>query len=277
VLPDNCDLLKKGAEMTHNRTLAIFDAHIHTEFSGAPDPLSGITATLERYLADRKRAGVVGALTDSASPCQQVEDLMMHGIHRCAVIGSSEFTPESIEVDLNRGLCRAIKINLGFIHKYASDSCFLPIYELAARYNIPLLFHTGDPGWAKAKIKYAHPITLDEVIVDYPSVNFVLVHAGNPWFETAAVITDKNPNAFLELSGLLNGNVATLPPRTTQAHMIEPITRLVTYLGGASKLIFGSGWPMVDLPAYIAAVQQALPEEHWEDVFHGNAARLFRI
>lgn len=255
---------------------AVFDAHIHTDFTGTPDPASGIPATLERFLSDRQRAGVIGGLTDSLAPIPSTGDLAALGIHRCAVVARPEVIPERIEADLAAGAGRAIKINLGFIHRYASDARFLPLYDLAARYDVPVLFHTGDPGWTGAKIKYADPMTLDEVIVDHPRVNFVLVHAGNPWFETAAVVADKNPNAFLELSSLLHGNVAALPAAVTGAHMVEPIARLVGYLGGGSKLIFGSGWPMVDLPAYLAAVKRAIPQDQWPAVLHDNAARLFR-
>lgn len=262
--------------MTADR-LEIIDVHTHTELDGLPDPVSGIPATLDQYLADRERAGVVGGVTDSSVPGAAIPDLRAYNLVRCAVIADAAVDAAKIERGLESGVFGAIKINLGFVHCYAFDERFEPLYRLAERHGVPVLFHTGDPGWARAKLKYADPLTIDEVAVDHPDVRFVLVHAGNPWFETAAAVAYKNPNVYIEASALLTGDIGRIPPERVQAHMTGPISWLLGYLDDPAKLLFGSGWPMVDLPSYVEAFKRAVPREHWAAVFHDNAARLFKI
>ncbi len=52
------------------------------------------------------------------------------------------------------------------------------IFKWHMKYSIPIIFHTGDTYSRKAKLKYAHPLGVDEVVVDYPEVNFVLAPSG---------------------------------------------------------------------------------------------------
>ena len=49
---------------------------------------------------------------------------------------------------------------------------------------MPVFFHTGDTYSPEAKLKFAHPLGVDEVAVDHPDVKFVLCHLGNPWTVT---------------------------------------------------------------------------------------------
>src|SRR5471030_1522739 len=76
-------------------------------------------------------------------------------------------------------------IHLGFMHVHADDARLQLLYSLAREFDVPVLFHTGDTGWHRSKLKYAHPLSMDEIIVDHPQVNFLLVHSGNPWFVDA--------------------------------------------------------------------------------------------
>jgi hypothetical protein len=68
---------------------------------------------------------------------------------------------------------------LGYVHRYAYDRQYEPIYRLAQKYDVPVVFHTGDTNSVRAKIKFADPLTIDEVAVDHPKVTFVIAHCGN--------------------------------------------------------------------------------------------------
>src|SRR5208282_4375038 len=94
----------------------------------------------------------------------------------------------------------------GYLHFHPADPAYRPYYELAARRRLPFIFHTGDTYSPYAKLKYAHPLGVDEVAVDHPDVRFVLAHVGNPWMIDAAEVVYKNVNVWADLSGLIVGD-----------------------------------------------------------------------
>ncbi|WP_338804309.1 amidohydrolase family protein [Xenorhabdus griffiniae] len=253
----------------------LFDAHIHTEFEGTPDHFSGIIASLGSFKEAISGISFVGALSDSAIPSQNYGDLSKHKIYHCAVVKDLNYDIDIIEEKIISGKAFAIKINVGFIHRYASDVLFQPLYTLAEKLNVPIMFHSGDPGWGHAKVKYSDPVSFDEIAVDYPNVNFVLVHSGNPWFQSAAVVAAKNNNVFLEGSSLIDGDTRACPDERAKRLISYPLSWIMDYLGSSKKLIFGSGWPMVDLKSYIDIFRQGIPEQAWKDVFCDNALKLY--
>jgi predicted TIM-barrel fold metal-dependent hydrolase len=137
------------------------------------------------------------------------------------------------------------------------------------------VFHTGDTSSEDAKLKYADPLLIDEVAVDHRGVTFVIAHCGNPWLASAAEVAYKNPNVFLECSALMTGDMDALPRATVDRYVSDAISYVLGFLEDPGKLMFGSDWPLVDLAAYVRAYARAVPREHWEAVFHGNAARVF--
>ena len=46
-------------------------------------------------------------------------------------------------------------------------------------------------------------MTVDEVAADFPDVQFVICHCGNPWLLDATEVATKNDNVAVDLSGLL--------------------------------------------------------------------------
>ena len=41
------------------------------------------------------------------------------------------------------------------------------------------------------------------------------------------------------------------------------------------KLMYGSDWPLIHISSYIGVIRSIIPEEHQEEVFFGNALRVF--
>lgn len=254
--------------------LRVIDVHVHPEFSARS--MNGRPATAEEFAAQWKRANLVGAvgiLHDSSGKVPKVEQ---ENIIYCAGI---EATPNltTLEAGLKDGSYRCMKIYLGYIHQYASDPRYQPVYQLAAKYDVPVIFHTGDTASKKAKLKYADPLTIDEVAVDYPKVTFVIAHAGNPWIESAAEVAYKNDNVYLDGSAFLIGDLRATPRAQVDRYMVEPLGWIFGYLENPEKLMFGSDWPLVDIDAAVEAFQRAIPREHWQAVFHDNAVRVFRL
>ncbi|MBP7148717.1 MAG: amidohydrolase family protein [Acidobacteria bacterium] len=252
--------------------LAVIDAHVHTRFDGQPDASTALY-TREGLAAELRANHVVGAVAmDHAG--QPFEDLVDLGVVHCLGIGES-IDPGALDVALATGNYRCIKIYLGYVQRFAYDQAYEPVYQLARRHRVPVVFHTGDTDSAGAKLKYADPLTIDEVAVDHPDVTFVLAHAGNPWIESAAEVAYKNLNVVIDGSAFVIGDLDRLPPETIEEYAVRPIRWIFGYVGDPRKLMFGTDWPLVRIAPYLRAFQRAVPREHWRAVFHDNAARVY--
>lgn len=260
-----------------SQAIPIIDAHTHTIFRRGTDQARGKPETESQYFKEWREAGVVGAVAHtSISGGNYYDDLRSRNVIYCAGIGP-DTTPTEIETGLKSQKYGCVKIYLGYVHRYAYDKSYEPFYRLAQKYDVPVVFHTGDTDSAKAKLKYADPLTIDEVAVDYPNVRFVIAHCGNPWIESAAEVTYKNPNVYIECSALLTGNLDQMPKEKVEVYVVRPIAWLFGYLEDPSKLMFGTDWPLTTIKPYVEAYKRAVPKEHWRAVFHDNAARVFKF
>lgn len=256
--------------------LPIIDAHTHTDFSGKLDKNRGVPITQKQYFEEWRRAGVVGAIAHTPSGGEPGPDLRAQNVMSCIGIDAQP-NASRIEDGLRSGRYGCIKIYLGYVHQYAYDKNYEPAYLLAEKYDVPVVFHTGDTNSTRAKLKFADPLTIDEVAVDHPSVRFVLAHSGNPWIESAAEVAYKNPNVYLDGSAFLIGNLDRMPPGKVAEYVVRPLSWVFGYLEDPGKLMFGSDWPLTDITSYVKAFKRAIPRKHWKAVFHDNAARVFRL
>ena len=185
-----------------------------------------------------------------------------------------------VEAELALGRVAALKCYLGYLHFEPAHANYRRYYELAAHFRLPVVFHTGDTYSAKAKVKYAHPLGVDEVAVDHADVQFVLAHLGNPWTVDAAEVVYKNPNVWADLSGLVVGQ--EIAPKTeAEADALADIRTRVKcafrYAERPDKFAFGTDWPLIPIVAYRDFISGIVPEQHHDAVFEGNARRLFRM
>jgi predicted TIM-barrel fold metal-dependent hydrolase len=174
----------------------------------------------------------------------------------------------------------ALKAYLGYLHFYPNDPGYRPYYELAEKYKLPVIFHTGDTFSPYAKLKYAHPLGIDEVAVDHPSVRFVMAHLGNPWTIDATEVVYKNVNVWTDLSGLVVGNeeeMADPDARTAIDEVIGRIAAAFRYAERPNRFLYGSDWPLAPMPLYSDFIRLAIPEEYHEQVFAENAMKLFGL
>jgi hypothetical protein len=272
----SCSPLHHAPRHPGQTPLRIIDVHTHTRFSGEIVQATGVPNTRERYFQELRDAGVVGAVSHSSRDGAGDVDLRSHHVLHCAGL-DDRVDARGLEADLKSGKFGCIKIYLGYVHQFASHPSYEPAYRLAERYDVPVVFHTGDTYSPRAKLKYADPLTIDEVAVDHPRVKFVIAHCGNPWIQSAAEVAYKNPNVYLECSALLTGDMSQRRPQDVEEYVVRPIGWIFGYLEDPTKLMFGTDWPLVAVGPYVEAYKRAIPEKHWDDVFYENALRVFRI
>jgi predicted TIM-barrel fold metal-dependent hydrolase len=237
-----------AAGVTHAAAMGVWDA-------GPDDPL-GVNRTLEIAKG-------------------------VNGLHAIGVADPKKTDKEHVrraETQIRSGRVVALKAYLGYLHHFPSDPGYVPYYELAENFKLPFFFHTGDTYSPNAKLKYAQPLTVDEVAVDFPKVNFVLCHLGNPWTVDAAEVVYKNINVWTDLSGLLVGpeeDFADESGSDARRDAIERIRLAFRYAERPNRFLYGSDWPLAPMPAYAAFIREATPIDFHDMVFEGNARKLF--
>lgn len=182
---------------------------------------------------------------------------------------------EVLELSLQRPEVVGMKIYLGYYPFYGYDEVYKPIYTLAEKYNMPVVFHTGDTLSDRGLLKYSHPLTLDEVAVRYRNVNFMIAHFGDPWCLDAAEVVYKNRNMYADLSGLIVGDDKTIERLKNSPVFFSHLRHGITYCGDYTKFLFGTDWPLVPIAPYIEFVKDLIPEEYHKDVFYNTALRVF--
>nr|WP_228530612.1 MULTISPECIES: amidohydrolase family protein [Myxococcaceae] len=173
---------------------------------------------------------------------------------------------------LRGGRLRGLKIYPGYEPYSAADPELHPVYALAREFRVPVMVHTGDTYARGARVRLAHPLTVDEAAVAFPEVTFVLCHLGNPWFTDAMEVVYKNENVVADISGITLGAFTDRFARLVRRQLDD----VLAYLNDPTKLLFGSDWPLSDIPSYLQLVDtlELTPEER-EGLLWRNAARVF--
>lgn len=180
-----------------------------------------------------------------------------------------------VEQHLKRDNCVGIKLYPGYCSTYVSDPIYHPFYELAEAYGKPVAIHTGATAGNDGHLKYSHPLTIDDAAVEFPRVSFVMCHMGNPWVMDAAAVMDKNDNVSADLSGLLEGRLDVPAFFRENSGYIEYLRTWMNYVEAWDRLMYGTDWPLVNIPDYIRFIAELIPERYHELVFHENAERIY--
>jgi uncharacterized protein len=181
----------------------------------------------------------------------------------------------AMEERIAQGAVRGIKLYPGYDKYPINDPSLESFFRLAAKYEIPVMIHTGDTYSKHAKVRQAHPLLVDDIAVDYPDVNFIMCHLGNPWFDDAAEVLYKNDNVFADISGL------TLSQFTGEfeKYMLERVREMIQYMGDPGRqLLYGSDWPLVAMKSYRKFFEGLdVSDDQREAIAWENTARLFKI
>jgi predicted TIM-barrel fold metal-dependent hydrolase len=186
---------------------AVLVNYVAPEVMGFPHE---VNAWVSSYCAGRARLVPMGSVNPkvTAEPAREVERLV-------------------------RGLAiRALKVHpshmLLYPHVEATPGLG-PIYEAAQRLRVPVTIHSGTSVFPGAKNRYADPIYVDDVAVEFPDLRILLAHAGRPlWHATAFFLARRHANVFLDLSGI--------PPRK----LLDALPRLAEI---DAKCVWGTDWP----------------------------------
>lgn len=145
----------------------------------------------------------------------------------------------------------AVKFYTGYDHYYPGDRLIEDYLMDLEDVGCPAIFHSGDclNSCKGAKLKYAHPLHIDDVAVDYPGMNFIIAHMGYPWHRDAAEVCYKNKNVYSDISGFVYKHFdgESLPKfQKTLQEFLE--------IADSDKLLFGTDWPIASQGSYLDAL-----------------------
>jgi predicted TIM-barrel fold metal-dependent hydrolase len=229
--------------------------------------------------------GSLGSTADDPLGIAATLDIarLVPAVHAVGIADPSRTEPDHlrrVEAVLAAGLVRAFKAYLGYLHYGPDHAGYEPYYELAGRFGVPFIFHTGDTYSPRAKLRFAHPLAVDDVAVDHPTVRFVLAHAGNPWLADAAEVVYKNVNVWADLSGLVVGDEAAFQAPDRREILLDlaaAVRQAFRYAERPNRFLYGSDWPLAPMVSYRDFIRSVIPEVFHQQVFGDNARSLFRL
>lgn len=175
---------------------------------------------------------------------------------------------------LKAGLVKGLKLYPGYEPFYPHDNRLKVVYDLAVEYDVPVMIHSGDTYSQSAKVRYAHPLHIDDVAVDHPDLKIVICHVGNPWIVDCMEVVYKNENVYADFSGLVLGDFTDRFER----YMKEQLENMMQFAGDPKYLLFGTDWPISSMRSYVNFLDQLdLDEETDELIRWKNAVELFKI
>ena len=175
---------------------------------------------------------------------------------------------------LKSGLVKGLKLYPGYEPFYPYDKRCQVIYDLAMEYDVPVMFHTGDTYSPTGRIRYSHPIHIDDVAVDNPEMKIVICHIGNPWIRDCMEVVYKNKNVYADVSGLVLGNFED----RFEKYMLQQVREMIMYAGEPGYLLYGTDWPISSMETYINFMKGLdIAPASYEKIMWKNAAGLFRI
>jgi predicted TIM-barrel fold metal-dependent hydrolase len=167
---------------------------------------------------------------------------------------------------------RGFKFHPSVQEFYPNDRLAYPLYEVIAEAKLPALFHTGQTGVGAQtrggggiRLKYSHPMLLDDVAADFPDMPIILAHPSFPWQEEALSVATHKPQVYIDLSGW--------SPKYFPPILVQYANTLLK-----DRILFGSDYPVIAPERWIAEFDKLpIKPEVRPLILKQNAAKLLGL
>jgi predicted TIM-barrel fold metal-dependent hydrolase len=155
---------------------------------------------------------------------------------------------------------------------HPNDRMAYPLYEAIEELRVPALFHTGQTGIGAGvrggggiRLKYANPMDVDDVAVDFPGLPIILAHPSFPWQDEALSVATHKPSVYIDLSGW--------SPKYFPPQLVRYANTLLKH-----KVLFGSDYPVITPDRWLADFDTLdIKPEVRPLILKENAARLLGL
>ncbi len=275
--------------------LVAIDVHVHIEhtegetaadaasakYFGAGD-VARDRASIAEYYRSRRMACVVFSVDERLSgrpqvPNDVVAQFAAENADVAIAFASLDPTRGRVAVRearrlVDAGLVRGLKLHPPLQQFFPNDRIAYPLYEVFAEAKLPVLFHTGHsgigtgmPGGGGIRLKYGHPMPIDDVAVDFPEMPIIMAHPSFPWQDEAISVCLHKPQVYIDLSGW--------SPKYFSPVLIQYANTLLKH-----KVLFGSDYPLITPDRWLADFEQiAIKDEVRPLILRENAMRLFGL
>jgi predicted TIM-barrel fold metal-dependent hydrolase len=173
---------------------------------------------------------------------------------------------------VSSGLVRGLKLHPPLQQFFPNDRIAYPLYEVFAEARLPVLFHTGHsgigtgmPGGGGIRLKYGHPMPIDDVAVDFPDLPIIMAHPSFPWQDEAISVCLHKAQVYIDLSGW--------SPKYFSPTLIQYANTLLK-----TKVLFGSDYPLLTPDRWMADFEKiGIKDEVRPLILKENAMRLFGL
>ncbi len=170
------------------------------------------------------------------------------------------------------GKIHGLKLHPPLQEFFPNDRVAYPLYEVFAEARLPVLFHTGHsgmgtgmPGGGGVRLKYGHPMPIDDVAVDFPDMPIIMAHPSFPWQEEAISVCLHKPQVYIDLSGW--------SPKYFSPILVQYANTLLKH-----KVLFGSDYPMIAPDRWLADFEKIdIRDEVRPLILKENALRLLGL
>jgi predicted TIM-barrel fold metal-dependent hydrolase len=173
---------------------------------------------------------------------------------------------------VSSGLVRGLKLHPPLQQFFPNDRIAYPLYEVFAEAKLPVLFHTGHSGIGTGmrggggiRLKYGHPMPIDDVAVDFPDLPIIMAHPSFPWQDEAISVCLHKSQVYIDLSGW--------SPKYFSPTLIQYANTLLK-----TKVLFGSDYPLLTPDRWMSDFEKIpIKDEVRPLILKQNAMRLFGL
>jgi len=167
-----------------------------------------------------------------------------------------------------------LKLFPGHESYYPTDPMCTKVYELAAEYDVPVVFHTGVNSGDMDCAKYNDPKYIVDVANQYPNVRFIIAHYFWPKLEYCYDLTHKSPNIYYDTSAMADPEVVEM---CGGIDIIKSILER-TICDKPYSVMFGSDHDMCPQDEHINLVRRLnISDDAKDDVFCNNFLECFGL
>lgn len=140
---------------------------------------------------------------------------------------------------------RGIKLLPMYAGFSPDDERLDPIWNYAAKHQLPVLLHTGTTFISQARLDFTLPRLLDVVAIRHPDVKIILAHLGHPYEGECVVTIRKHPNVYADISAL-----------HYRPFQFYHSLMLVQEYGVWDKVLFGTDYPFTTVNATLDGLRK---------------------
>ena len=289
------------ANAARARGISLDEAHEFVRRTWDPDA-SGLIAEmdligLDRSLVFRVDYGAVVPGQDSAVPIEEQNRLTSEiaAAHPDRITWGASIDPRRpnsarfVRQAVSEWGARGLKLYCAGGY-YPNDRIVYPIYEILEDVGVPVMFHVGPVATPPMLSKYAHPLHLEEVSIDFPGLTIHAGHGGAGhsrgsfgWYQDMLAIAEVHRNIVID-TALWQG-MARRDPGRFYGYLRNAVDVL-----GPERVMYATDWtnPMTPSNGWYLDMYRNVPEEHESAglglseeekrlVLGGNAARLYGL